>query len=297
MTRMTLLAVPASILCAVSACTRTTTSSGAEVALAAPLMSPMDLQALPVRAPDHRIAYGDDSIQHGELRLPAGSGPHPVAVLIHGGCFKAEYATTRDLAPMGDALKDAGIATWNVEYRRVGHAGGGWPGTYLDVGRAMDHLRSLALEYPLDLNRVIILGHSAGGHLAPWAAARSRLAPSSPLYVPSPLPVRGIVNLAGPVDLTANIAGYQTLCRDSVITSLMGGTPASMPERYAQASPVRLLPLGVPQVFIWGTQEDFVPRPLIDDYVARATKAGDRVRLIVIPRAGHFESASPRAST
>jgi pimeloyl-ACP methyl ester carboxylesterase len=112
-----------------------------------------------------------------------------------------------------------------------------------------------------------------------------------------PLPVRGIVNLAGPVDLTANIAGYETLCRDSVVTSLMGGTPAAVPERYAQASPIRLLPLGVPQVFIWGTQEDFVPRPFIDDYVTRATKAGDRVRLIVIPRAGHFETASPRAST
>lgn len=297
MMRMNRLAVPASILCVVSACTRATTSSVSDAAPATPLMSPMDLQALPVRDPDHRIGYGDDSIQHGDLRLPAGSGPHPVAVLIHGGCFKAEYATSRDLAPMGDALKDAGIATWNVEYRRVGHAGGGWPGTYLDVGRAVDHLRTLAREYPLDLNRVVVLGHSAGGHLATWVAARSRLAPSSPLYMSNPLPLRGIVNLAGPVDLTANIAGYETLCRDSVITSLMGGTPAAVAERYAQASPISLLPLGVPQVFIWGTQEDFVPRPLIDEYVARATKAGDRARLIVIPRAGHFESASPRAST
>ena len=287
----------ASLVDMASGCTRTTTGGRGGTASAAPLMTPMDLQALPVRPPDHRIAYGEDSSNYGELRLPAGSGPHPVVVLIHGGCFKAAYATTRDLAPMGDALKDAGIATWNVEYRRVGQPGGGWPGTYLDVGRAVDHLRSLAREYPLDLSRVVILGHSAGGHLAMWSAARSRVPASSPLHVENPLAVRGVIDLAGPLDLTANIPGYEALCRDSVITSLMGGSPASVGERYSQASPIKLLPLGVPQVLIWGTQEDFVPRPFVDSYVEQATRAGDRVRLIVIPGAGHFETANPRAST
>lgn len=287
----------ASLVSLASACTRTATSDRDQLASAAPLMTPMDLQALPVRAPDRRIAYGEDSSNYGELRLPGGAGPHPVVVLIHGGCFKSAYATTRDLAPMGDALKDAGIATWNVEYRRVGQQGGGWPGTYLDVGRSVDHLRSLAREYPLDLSRVVILGHSAGGHLAMWTAARSRVPASSPLYIADPLTVRGVIDLAGPLDMTANIPGYETLCRDSVITSLMGGTPAAVAERYAHASPIKLLPLGIPQVLIWGTQEDFVPRPFVDAYVAQATRAGDRVRLIVIPGAGHFETASPRAST
>jgi pimeloyl-ACP methyl ester carboxylesterase len=112
-----------------------------------------------------------------------------------------------------------------------------------------------------------------------------------------PLTVSGAINLAGPLDLTANIQGYETLCRDSVITSLMGGTPAAVAERYGQASPIELLPLGVPQVLIWGTQEDFVPRPFVDAYVAKATRAGDQVRLIVIPGAGHFETANPRAFT
>jgi acetyl esterase/lipase len=257
----------------------------------------MDLQALPSSAPDQRVAYGEDSSQYGELRLPSGSGPHPVVVLVHGGCFKAAYATTRDLAPMGDALEAKGIATWNIEYRRLGQAGGGWPGTYLDVGHAVDHLRTLARAHPLDLGRVVIVGHSAGGHLAMWAAARSRIPTASPVHKPDPLPVRGVIDLAGPVDMTANIPGYEGLCRDSVITTLLGGTPTAVPERYAQASPIKLLPLGIPQVLIMGEHEDFVPRPLAEAYVRAATQAGDSVRMIVIPGAGHFEIASPRTST
>lgn len=197
---------------------------------------------------------------------------------------------------MGDALKDEGIATWNIEYRRVGQPGGGWPGTYRDVGRAVDHLRTLAGEHALDLGRVVVVGHSAGGHLAMWAAARARLPVGSPLYVPDPLAVRGVVNLAGPIDLTANIAGYEALCRDTVITALLGGTPSAVADRYAHASAVTLLPLGIPQVLVWGEHEDFVPRPLAEAYAQAARQRGDPVRLIVIPGVGHFEIASPRAS-
>ena len=285
-------------LCALAfGCAQSRAPSGDEAASSGPLMTPQDLASLPSRAPDRRVAYGADSSQYGELRVPTGTGPHPVVVLIHGGCFKAAYATARDLAPMGDALKDGGIATWNVEYRRLGQPGSGWPGTYLDIGRAVDHLRALAREYPLDLGRVVIVGHSAGGHLAMWAAARSRLPAGSPLHATDPLPVRGVIDLAGPVDMTANIPGYEALCRDSVVTSLLGGTPTTVPERYAQASPIRLLPLGVPQVLILGEHEDFVPLPLAQAYARAAAGVGDSVRLLVIPGVGHFETASPRAST
>src|SRR5262245_29671646 len=205
-------------------------------------MTPQDLQALTSQAPDQRLAYGKDSSQYGELRLPSGRGPYPVVVLIHGGCFKAAYATLRDLAPMGDALKAEGIATWNIEYRRVGQPGGGWPGTYLDVGRAVDHLRDLAGAHHLDLGRVVLLGHSAGGHPATWAAGRARVPTSSPLCITNPLPVRGVIDLAGTLDLTAHIPEYESLCRDTVITTLLGGSPSVVPERYAQASPIRLVP-------------------------------------------------------
>jgi acetyl esterase/lipase len=261
------------------------------------LMTPDDLRALPSNPPDRRASYGEDSSQFGELRVPAGPGPHPVAILIHGGCFKAAYATTRDLAAMGDALKADAIATWNIEYRRLGQPGGGWPGTYLDVGRAIDHLRALAPEHNLDLGRVVIVGHSAGGHLAMWAAARPRLRAASPLYVASPLRARGVLDLAGPIDVSANIQGYEALCRDSVITTLLGGTPGAVPERYADASAMKQLPLGIPQVIVIGEHEDFLLRSLAEAYPRAAVQAGDPVKLIVIPGAGHFEIASPRAST
>jgi acetyl esterase/lipase len=258
-------------------------------------MTPESIDSLPRRAPDHRIAYGKDPKQYGELRVPPGRGPHPVVVLLHGGCFKAAYATAEYMAPIGDALKDEGIASWSIEYRRLGDPGGGWPGTYLDVGQAVDFLRSIARRYDLDLSRVVVVGHSAGGHLAMWSAGRSRLPKESPLHSADPLPLRGAVDLAGPLDMSAHIAEYEQLCRDSVITSLLGGTPATRPERYAQASPIRLLPYGLPQVLVLGTYEEFVPMPLMRAYADAARAAGDSVRLVFVPGAGHFEIASPRS--
>ena len=289
------LAVTVLLACVIS-CTAKETPSPDTAAASASLMGPQELQALPSREPDQWIAYGEDSSHFGELRVPSGSGPHPVVVLIHGGCFKSAYANSRDLAPMADALKDRGIASWNIEYRRLGQPGGGWPGTYRDVGRAVDHLRTLAEPNALDLDRVVIVGHSAGGHLAMWAAARARVPKGSPISMANPLPVRGVVNLAGPVDLTANISGYEGLCRDTVITTLLGGTPAKVPERYAHASPIKLLPAGIPQVLVIGEHEDFVPRPGAEAYAQAARNSGDSLRLLVIPRVGHFEIASPLAS-
>ena len=259
-------------------------------------MTPADLQALPMRPPDHRLAYGDDASQIGELRLPAGRGPHPVVVLVHGGCWKAEYATSRDLAPMGDALKDEGIASWNIEYRRLRQPGSGWPGTYLDVGRAVDHLRQLVTTHALDLTRVAILGHSAGGHLAMWTGTRHRLPPTSSLHVATPLPIRGVINLAGTIDMAENISTMETECHDTVVTGMLGGTPAAVPERYRETSASAMLPLGIRQILIWGEHENFVPLSLAQRHIDAATRAGDHARLVIVPAVGHFESANPRSS-
>jgi acetyl esterase/lipase len=259
------------------------------------LMTPQDLTSVPAQAPDRRVTYGADVNQFAELRVPSGVGPHPLVVLVHGGCFKT-YASLADLAPVGDVLKARGIATLNVEYRRVDQAGGGWPNTYLDVGHAVDSVPSLAKEHRLDLSRVVIVGHSAGGHLAMWAAARSRVPRGSALYMSNAFAVRGVVDLAGPLDLTANIEGYEALCRDRVITQLMGGPPSAVPDRYAAASPMKLLPLGVPQVVVLGEYEEFVPLQFARAYAQAGERAGDRVRLMLIPGVGHFEIASPRAA-
>ncbi|RYE70537.1 MAG: alpha/beta hydrolase [Rhizobiaceae bacterium] len=251
---------------------------------------------MPSTAADARSTYGNDPNQFGDLRLPAGPGPHPVVVLIHGGCFRAQYASLRDLAPMGDALKAEGIATWNIEYRRLGQQGAGWPGTYQDVGAAIDHLRTIARRFDLDLSRVVIVGHSAGGHLAMWSAARGKLPAESAIAAARPLNPIGVIDLAGPLDLRENIENYHAECGAPVITQMLGGTPAEHPDRYREASAAGQLPLGVPQVLIWGEHENFMPRTLAHAYVARAIGAGDKARLVVAPHAGHFEIASPTTS-
>ncbi len=271
-------------------CVSLTALSGQTAAPPA-FMRPADLGKLPMPPADHTLPYGQDTNQIGELRLPAGPGPHPIIVLVHGGCWMPQAA--RYLAAMGDTLKGDGIASWNIEYRRLGQPGGGWPGTYLDVGHAIDYLRGLAAPYKLDLNRVVVLGHSAGGHLAMWAGTRQRIVPKSPLFISEPLPIRGVINLAGTIDMTANIAHMEEMCRGPVVTNMLGGTPSAVPERYKEASANTMLPLRVPQILIWGDHEDFVPQPLAEQYISAATRSGDRARLVLVPAAGHFETASP----
>jgi acetyl esterase/lipase len=260
------------------------------------LMTPQQLQALPAQPADHRVNYGSDSEQFAELRVPQTVGPHPVVVLIHGGCWKADYANLSDLSPLGDALKAAGFASWNIEYRRLHQAGGGWPGTYRDVAQAIDHLRNIAKDYALDLNRVVVVGHSAGGHLAHWAAARHRLAGSSEVYVAQPLLLHGVINMAGTMDMRANIGNMETLCNDGVVSAMHGGSLTAMPQRYEQSSAYPLLPLGVPQLLLWGQYEPNVPLPLAQDFRDKAQAAGDQVQLTVVPGIGHFELASPSSA-
>ena len=142
------------------------------------------------------------------------------------------------MRPLAAALNTAGIATWNIEYRRLGHPGGGWPGTFQDVAHAADMVRTLAKNHPLDLTRVVTIGHSAGGHFATWVAARHRLAPTSPVYVADPIKLKGVVSLDGPADLKKTIAIQQPICGKPVITDLIGGSPAEQPGRFHDGSPI-----------------------------------------------------------
>jgi len=251
--------------------------------------SSRDILTRPTPPADHRISYGPNEFQFGELRLPKGPGPHPVAIVIHGGCWMSEYGLSY-MGHLSAALAEAGVATWSVEYRRVGNQGGGWPGTFEDVSRASDHLRTIAKTYPLDLNRVIAVGHSAGGHLALWLAARKILPKGSPVYSPDPLPLRGVVSLAGITDLRRD----GTAC-DANVTQLMGGSAKDKAAIYDQASPIELLPLGIPSAIVQGSSDPIIPLAMAKDYADAAKKKGDDAKLVVVEKAAHFEVVDPKS--
>lgn len=246
------------------------------------------------RAPppaDQRIAYGAERSQFGDLRLPSGAGPHPVAIVLHGGFWRAQY----DLLHIGHlcaALTAAGIATWSLEYRRIGEPGGGWPGTLQDVAHGSAHLEQLATRYPLDLERVVTIGHSAGGHLALWLAAHSRAPVEAVETTPLGFGLRGAVSLAGVVDLRRAAAlGLGNRAAEA----LLGGSPDGVPERFVAASPREHLPLGVPQVLIHGQDDDIVPIDLARAYFTAASHCGDQVHLHALPATGHFAVIDPRS--
>ena len=248
------------------------------------LLTVDDLLALPPVPPDVSLAYGSHTEQFGHLYLPAGAGPHPVVVLLHGGCWRARVNLTY-MGQFARALTEDGIAVWSLEYRRL-DLGGGWPNTFLDVARGTDHLKTLANEHNLDLARVLTVGHSAGGHLALWLAGRHKLEPESELYMEEALELRGVVSLAGILDLTKALK--QNICPDAP-DRLMGGSPQEVPERYAQGSPAELLPLGVRRILIQGEQDDTVPLSYVKLYEVATKKKGEEVRLISLADTGHFE--------
>jgi acetyl esterase/lipase len=236
-----------------------------------------------------RSTYGENEWHFGELRLPAGEGPHPVALIVHGGFWKAEYGLDL-MDKMAEDFTARGWATWNIEYRRYGHEGGAYPGTLLDVGAAADHLRELAQQYPLDLAKVVAIGHSAGGHLALWLAGRHRLPADSELAVASPLALKGVVSLAGVTDMHRM---WEVRQEDSPVANFLGGTLEQVPDRYAQTSPVLLLPLGVPQILVHGMEDEWVPFELSASYLPKALAAGDAVELAALPGVEHFKVIDP----
>jgi acetyl esterase/lipase len=250
-------------------------------------------------APTAIAHYGDDPLQFGALRLPEGPGPFPLAVTIHGGCWLSKLGEG-SLTPAAAALTDAGVATWDVEYRKLGEAGGGWPGTFLDVGASIDHLRELAGRYPIDLERVVLVGHSSGAQLAVWAAGRGGLPLDSDIRGDSPLPVRAAVGIDGPMDLTdwSEKGRDVEVCGNAVerlglqlpgpvIESLLGGPPSMHPRRYRQASPARMPRIDAavflnPSGMMLGFGDP-------DGLSERAKTTGERVTVRAVPDSDHFQ--------
>lgn len=251
------------------------------------IMTAEALDDFPHPEPDLVIAYGEDRLQFGELHLPEGSGPFPLVVLIHGGCWMAEY----DLSycrKMADALAQTGIACWSLEYRRVGDPGGGWPGTFDDIESAFGHLAELCDSQPLDPARVVAAGHSAGGHLALWIAQRIEERQQANVLRP-----RGVLSLAPAPDL--EFLYEENVC-DGAVGKLMGGSPADYPERYAAGSVANRIPNRTPQIAVIGRYDE-TWRPVGVRYAQAALEQGAPIEVIDAPDSGHFEMIDPDSTT
>ena len=239
-------------------------------------MSSDEFLNLPPPPYDKRLSYGADPNQFCELRLPQGKGPFGVVMNIHGGYWRAQY----DLSHAGHlcaALTAKGFATCNVEYRRVGNKGGGWPGTLKDVSSAYRFLVQNATRYNIDANRLVVMGHSAGGHLALCLAAHNPT-------------VSRLVSLAGVVDLKR--AWELHLSNDAVV-ELLGGTPEQVPEHYAEADPMRLSIPTTKQWLIHGLADDVVPPEFSRNYVELKNKKNEKAHLLEIEKADHFDVINP----
>jgi acetyl esterase/lipase len=230
-------------------------------------------------------AYGADAAQVGDLYLPDSPSPAAVICLLHGGFWRMPYARDQ-LTPMARDLAGRAYAVWNLEYRRLGAPGGGWPGTLADVAAGIDHLAGFVAEdIALDLKRVVTIGHSAGGHLALWAAGRHHIVGGEPGAQPR-VRVHAAVGQAPVADL---VRAHELALSGDVAAELLGGTPSQVPERYAAASPRALLPLGVPQLIVHGTADDIVPIEISRGYAAAAREQDDTIEFRELPGVGHFE--------
>jgi acetyl esterase/lipase len=233
------------------------------------------------------IRYGSDPSQFGVLYLPesaaGGHAPPPVVVLIHGGFWRAEYGLDL-MVPLAEDLARRGDAVWNIEYRRVGQPGGGWPGTLEDAAAAIDELTVIAKSHPVDLARVAIVGHSAGGQLALWAAGRSALPAGAPGAAPRVVPRVAIGE--GPV--AALTAADRAGLGGGAVTDLLGGSASEFPERYAIATPSTATTARL--MVVRGTRDDVVP--------AEFTLPPDpeRVEIVDVAGADHFDLIDPASA-
>jgi len=241
---------------------------------------------------NQRVRYGRDPQHFADLRFPSGRGPFPFLFVIHGGFWQSAY----DLSHIGHlcaALTRKGIITCNLDYRRIGDHGGGWPGTFQDVSLATDHILGLfSSDSRVDLTRTAVLGHSAGGHLALWLASRHRISKASPLHSAQKYSLGSAVSLAGVCDLRT---AWKQRLGNGIVAKFMGGTPDQHPDRYDAGSPIELLPTGTRQVLVHGTADNVVPVSQSENFVKRAEQIGEPATLDKLDGVGHFELIDPES--
>jgi acetyl esterase/lipase len=241
---------------------------------------PDDILTLPSPRADVRLLYGSDPNQFLDLRLPKSKGPYPTVINIHGGFWRAKYNLDH-AGHLCAALTAKGLATANLEYRRVGNEGGGWPNTFADIRNAYQYLRQEARKHNLDPQQFAVMGHSAGGQLALCLAAHET-------------GVTRVVSLAGVVNLQR---AYQLHLSNDAVVEFLHGTPAEVPDHYREADPVQLSISHGRQWLIHGVDDDVVPSSFSRDYVAskqkRSAKDREDVHLLDIAAASHFDLIDP----
>ncbi len=288
--------VLASLLAGFAACTPQGTSAVPAVQQATAmtrLMTWDDLLGRPKVSPTHTITWGSGATDVIDLWLPEGPGPYPVVLMVHGGCWQKSIADRTLMNWAAEDLRRQGMAVWNIEYRGVDETGGGYPGTFLDVAHAADALRDNATTYNLKLDKVAAFGHSAGGHLALWLAARHKLPASSPLRMDNPLKITGVVNSGGLADLEASASVTQRSCLADIMDQLTGSISSTRANVFSDTSPAEMLPLHTRQVSINGHSDQIAPSRLGTDYTRKARAAGDQADVVVVLNTGHVELVSP----
>ena len=285
----------------------------------------MDLRAVgarPQASPAETLRYGEAPSQIVELFLPkaaAESAKLPVVVIIHGGCWRKDVAGPGLMRAAAGAFLEKGYAVWSVGYRRIDEEGGGWPGTFQDVGAAIDLVRDHAVAHNLDTTRIVGYGHSAGGHLALWAAGRHKLPATSPMKVETPQKLRGVVSVGGLANIKQWERQIDAVCGDDAVALLTKSRAAPVPsvegqpaepassapdlkagpaledraEQFADTNPAAMLPTGTPVILLHGIYDRISPPAIGLAYAQEARKAGDRAEIQLAPNAGHFEVIAP----
>ncbi|QQN73207.1 S9 family peptidase [Croceicoccus sp. YJ47] len=256
-----------------------------------------DLLHRPRPLPDGRIAYGRDGLQHVDVWLPRArarnAAGHPVVVMVHGGCWQTDVARAGIMNYIADDLRRRGIAVWNLEYRGVDRPGGGYPGTFRDVGRGSDMLRERGAALGIDTAARLVFGHSAGGHLALWLAARHVIAPRSPLFHPDPLRFGSAICAGGLPDLRAARVAPGNTCGTEAVDALLGADVRDAADLFADCSPADMMPFATHQTLINTGEDHIAPPSFAAAYAAKADAADAEVTCVTVPDEGHVELIAP----
>ncbi|MEM7328260.1 MAG: alpha/beta hydrolase [Pseudomonadota bacterium] len=257
------------------------------------LLTWSDLLSQEKPMPSLTVRIGDSETDLVDLWLPETPGPHPVILMVHGGCWQKSIADRTLMNYAAEDLRQRGLAVWNIEYRGVDEPGGGYPGTYLDVARAADALRQHADQHALDLSRVAGIGHSAGGHLVAWLAARAALPKQSPLFQEDPLLMRGIVNSGGLADLAVSTRVTQFDCLGAILDSLTGPPSDLRSSVFADTSPAELLPLPGRFISVSGAMDRISPPGLADAIAAKNKAVGGAGQSVIVAGNNHVDLIAP----